>query len=531
MNGSMDGGAERAGVGDRPARRGWLERIERAGNALPDPMVLFAAGACLVFLASWVATRTGWECRFSDAQGNVLKAEQAKNLLSAEGFRWLFTNLVKIFMDFRPLGLVLAVSIGVAVAERSGLIAAALRSVLILVPRSLLTPATFLAGISSTLAADAGFIVLPPLAAAVYASVGRSPLLGIAAVTAGVAVGFGSNVFLTTQDVMLSGMTEPAARLLDPDYVVNAACNWYFKIASTVVLVLVGWLVAARYVEPRFVRRRQTSALPAPSALSPELSTRERGALLLALAVMLGTLAVFVLCWRSEWGFLYDPPPPPGERPATATWITAIVPLLLLLFLLPGLAYGLRTGTIRSSRDVARMMSEYLAVLATYVVLAFFASILVAAFERSNLGVMLAIAGGNGLRELELPRWALLLALILLSSSIDILVVSMSAKWAMLSTILVPMYMTLGISPELTQASYRIGDSITNPISPLNMYLFVVLSFLQQHDRKAGLGTLIALLAPYALAFAVAWIALLFLWIGLGWPLGPHGPLVYTPGR
>jgi aminobenzoyl-glutamate transport protein len=176
-------------------------------------------------------------------------------------------------------------------------------------------------------------------------------------------------------------------------------------------------------------------------------------------------------------------------------------------------------------------MSEYLALMASYVVLAFFASILVAAFERSNLGVMLAISGGNALRELALPRWALLVALILLSSSVDLFVVSMSAKWAMLATILVPMYMTLGISPELTQGAYRIGDSITNPISPLNMYLYIVLSFLQQHDRKAGLGTLIALLAPYALAFAVVWITLLLVWLALGWPLGPDGPLVYLVGR
>ncbi len=512
--------------GNGPGRRGWLERIERAGNALPDPMVLFSVGALLVFLASYWASTAGWECSFRDAEGKPLSTERATNLMSAEGVRWLATNLVDIFMRFRPLGLVLTVSIGAAVAERSGLVSAALRSILIYVPRSLLTPATFLAGISSTLAADAGFIVLPPLAAAVYASVGRSPLLGIAAVTAGVCMGFGSNAFLTPQDVMLAGMTEPAARLLDPGYVVNPACNWYFKIAATSMLVLVGWVVAARFVEPRFARRNAGpgAAAPAPEASLAQLTAIERRALVLALGAVLTLLALFVVCQRAPWGFLH------GETAGTPTWIASIVPLLLLLFLVPGIVYGTVVGTIRSSHDVARMMSAYLGVLATYVVLAFFASILVAAFERSNLGKMLAIAGGNALRELELPRWALLLALILLSSSIDVLVVSMSAKWAMLSTILVPMYMTLGISPELTQASYRIGDSITNPISPLNMYLFVVLAFLQRHEPKAGLGTLISLLLPYSLAFALSWTALLFLWLALGWPLGPDGPLSYTAG-
>ncbi len=510
------------------ARRstGWLGTIERIGNRLPDPITLFALGAFLVFVLSGVAARAGWVTTLAGADGSVLRSESARDLFSAEGLRWLTTNLTSLFVNFRPLGLVLTAAIGVAVAERSGFIAAALKAILAFVPRALLTPATFFAGIMSNLAVDAGFVVLPPLAAAVYKAAGRSPLLGIAAVVAGVAGGFNANLLLTSQDPTLSGMTEAAARLFDPAYAVDPACNWWFKIASTIVLTLTGWAVAVFYVERRF---RAPLAEPAAPAAAFALAPAERRGLVPGFAALLVVLGVFVACARIEGGSLHDPPPSAGA-PSTPTWIAAIVPLLLVLFLVPGLAYGISAGTIRSDRDVARMMGEFLGLLAGYVVLAFFASILVAAFERSNLGVMLAIEGGSFLKALDLPRWALLLAFIALTCCLDLFVVSMSAKWAMLATIFVPMFMTLGISPELTQATYRIGDSITNPVSPLNPYLVVVLAFLRQHEAKAGLGTLIALILPYALAFALVWPALLLVWIALGLPLGPDGPLTYVTG-
>ena len=220
---------------EAPRSNGWLERIERFGNRLPDPATLFAIGAALVFAASWLAARSNWVTELVGADGAVLRRESARNLASAEGLRWLATNLVSIFVGFKPLGLVLTASIGVAVAERSGFISATLKAILAFVPRALLTPATFLAGITSTLAVDAGFVVLPPLAAAVYKAAGRSPLLGIAAVIAGVAGGFNANLLLNSQDLTLSSMTEEAARLFDASYTVNPACNWWFKIASTIV--------------------------------------------------------------------------------------------------------------------------------------------------------------------------------------------------------------------------------------------------------------------------------------------------------
>jgi aminobenzoyl-glutamate transport protein len=505
---------------ERERLGGWLGRIERLGNALPDPITLFALGACLVFVGSWLAARAGWSCTLEDASG-ATRSESARNLLSAEGLRWLATGLVSIYVGFKPLGLVLCASIGVAVAEKSGFLAAVLRAALIYVPRMCLTPATVLVGVCSSLATDAGFVVLPPLAAAIFRSAGRPAALGIATVTAGVAGGFGANLFLTSLDPLLAGMTEQAAHLVDPGYSVSAACNWHFMAVSTVLLTLVGWFVAERVLAPRLSRSAGT-----PPAERSTLEARERRGLALALGALVLLLVAFLCSAVSEGGFLHDAAGP-GSQGGQPTWVQSIVALIVALFFFPGLVFGVATGSIRSDRDVARMLTEYFGLLANYVVLAFFAAILVAAFERSNLGILLAVEGADALARLALPRELLLAAFVLLSAGVNLLVISSSAKWALFATIFVPLFMRLGVSPELTQAAYRVGDSITNPISPLNMYLVIVLAFLRKHDEHSGLGTLISLLVPFSLAFALTWIPLLVGWSALGIPLGPGGSLVY----
>lgn len=516
-----------SGAAGAPRARGWLARIERLGNALPDPMTLFALGAAVVVLLSWYAERAGWSATILKADGSA-ELTSARSLLSRDGFAWLATNLVTNYISFPPLGLVLCASIGVAVAEKSGFLAALLRASLLHVPRRLIAPATVLVGVCSSLASDAGFVVLPPLAAAIYRSLGRPAALGIATVIAGVAGGFGANLFLTASDPALAGMTQQAARLLAPDYVVSATCNWSFMAGSTVLLTLVGWFVSERIVAPRLAQAGpERDVLAERTALSPA----ERRGLAAGLAVLAALLGVLVWCQVSPAGFLHDPAPVPGAKAATPVWIQAIVALVVLLFFVPGLAYGLAAGTIRSDRDVVRMLNEYFGLLANYVVLAFFAVLMVRTFERSNLGLLLAVRGGEWLAALELPRALLLTLFVLFIATVNCLVVSMSAKWTALATIFVPLFMRLGISPELTQAAYRVGDSLTNPISPLNMYLVIVLAFLRKHDEKSGLGTLIALLMPFALAFALTWIPFLLGWVALDLPLGPAGPLAYPSAR
>jgi aminobenzoyl-glutamate transport protein len=524
-----------------PERRGngnggLLNAIERIGNALPDPATLFLIGVIVVFAFSWLASGLGWQSVLLNADGERVLSAEPTNLVSADGFRWVIENLIEIFVQFRPLGLVLVAAIGIAVAEKSGLISAGLKMILFVVPRSLITPATFFAGVMSSMAVDAGYIVLPPLAAAIYKALGRSPLVGLAAVFGGVAAGFNANLFVTGLDPLLAGLTEEAARILDPGYNVNPACNWYFMIASTFLISLVGWGVSAWVVEPRLKNKPPEEGGPGGEGESMDLhlSGEEKRGLAWGGVAMVLTLGVIIANVIFPWGFLHDPEGSlgtgPDQRPF-ATWIGAIVPLLLLLFLFPGLAYGLAVGTIRSDRDVIKMMSEYMALLANYIVLAFFAAIFVAAFEHSGLGKMMAIEGGDLLRRAGLPTWALMIGFIIVVGFINMFVGSMSAKWAMLATVFVPMLMTIGISPEMTQVAYRIGDSTTNAISPLNPYVVVVLVFMQQYVKKAGIGTLIALMLPYAIAFLIAWTILLVAWIQFEIPIGIDAPLTWSPDR
>lgn len=520
-------------------QRGLLDRIERVGNALPDPMTLFVIGTLIVIALSWLVASTGYESRLQlPGEADPRFRAQAWNLASQDGLRWLLDNLITIFTSFAPLGLVLVAAIGISVAERSGLIAAGLKMILLVVPPALLTPATFFAGVMSSMAVDAGYIVLPPLAAAVYRAVGRSPLVGLAAVFAGVASGFNANLFITGLDPLLSGLTQSGAQILDPDRLVNPACNWYFMIASTVMVTAVGWAVTVFLVEPRLSAKTPAEGGPGTpegeQAVDLALTASDKRGLLWAVGAALLTLAVLFLSYLAPWGFLHDPEGTIGSGPGQQlfpTWTRNIVPLLVLLFIVPGMVFGVVVGTIRSDKDVVRMMSEYMGVLGNYIVLAFFAAIFVACFGKSELGRMLAIEGGIVLRDLGLPAWAMMIGFILLIAFLNLFIGSMSAKWAMLAPVFVPMLMAAGVAPELTQVAYRIGDSVTNSITPLNSYLIVVLAFMQQYAKKSGMGSLIALMLPYSLAMLLAWSLLLVVWIVLGIPLGIDGFLEYEmPG-
>ncbi len=541
-----------------------LDAIERIGNALPDPTTLFLIGALLVLVVSQVAASLDWtvertvsrEVRVEllDARGEPLvdpstgtvltravldeatgeirrelvrEPLRARSLLSADGIFWTLESMVGNFVSFPPLGVVLVGMLGIGLAERTGFIAALLKAVLLWVPRALLTPAVIFVGIMSSMGLDAGYVVLPPIAAALYKAVGRSPLVGLAAVFAGVSAGFSANLFITSLDPMLAGFTEAGAHLLDPSYRVAATANWWFMIASTLAITLVGWAVTARFVEPRFAGKPPDEGGMAP--LSPveraaqSLDESERRGLR-AGGVALGiALALFAAITWIPGAPLY------GADGALPRWVVAIVPLLFLSFLIPGLAYGFRTQTLRSDRDAARMMGETMASMGPYIVLAFFAAQFIAYFQHSGLGEMLAIAGGQALSRAGPPGPLLMVGFIGVVLVANLFIGSMSAKYAFFAPVFVPMFMQAGISPELTQAAYRVGDSVSNVITPLNPYVVFILVFMQRYVPKAGIGTIVALMLPYALVFAVAWSALLVVWILVGADLGPAGPLWYSP--
>jgi aminobenzoyl-glutamate transport protein len=554
------------GGGDSPRRglTGLLDGIERIGNALPDPATLFLLGAVAVLLLSQVAASLGWTVEKTvarevrevvrDATGEPIvdpvsqapltravldpatgrpKREQvsvpvrAVGLLTADGLYWALRSMVTNFTGFPPLGVVLVGMLGIGLAERSGFIGALLKAVLLAVPPALLTPTVFFVGVMSSMGLDAGYVVLPPVAAALYAAVGRSPLVGIAAVFAGVSAGFSANLFLTGLDPLLAEFSTASAQLLDPSYAVAATANWWFMIASTALLTATGWAVTAWWVEPRFRGKPPEQGGP-PSVSGDGLAPRplaqvEKRGLALAAGAAGVALAVFALATWIPGAPLH------GLDGPFPRWVRVIVPLIFLGFLLPGLVYGVVTGAIRSDKDAARLMGEIMAGMGPYIVLAFFAAQFIAYFAHSGLGEMLAIAGGQLLARAALPGALLMVGFVGVVVVANLFIGSMSAKYAFFAPVFIPMFMQVGISPELTQAAYRVGDSVSNVITPLNPYVVILLVFMRRHMPRAGIGTLVALMLPYTLVFAAVWTALLVLWMLAGVDLGPAGPLVYRP--
>ncbi|RKZ49222.1 MAG: AbgT family transporter [Gammaproteobacteria bacterium] len=489
-----------------------LNRIEETGNRLPDPATLFDIGTGIIMILSWLATTMSWQVH-SELTGTLI----TQNLLSSDGIWWLLSNMVNNFIKFPPLAIVLVGMLGIGLAERSGFLPALLRRSILLVPQSLLTPATIFLGIMSSMALDAGYVVLPPIAAALYIAAGRSPLTGIAAVFAGISAGFSANLLITALDPLLSGLTQTAAQILVADYQVAVTANWWFMLASTILLTLVGWAVTAWFVEPR-VGSDHDLVSDNEQVLNLEDSIEKKGLVhaLLATGIALIITALLITVPGAP---LY------GAGSHFSRWIEATVPLLFILFFVPGIVFGLSTGKIKNDKDVVKMLGDTIAHLAPYIVMAFFAAQFIECFKYTGLGKILAITGGQWLVAMQFDASMLLTGFILMAMSANLLIGSASAKYAFLAPVFVPMLMQVGFSPELTQVAYRIGDSLTNVITPMNPYMIIVLVELQRYRKNAGFGTLIALMLPYTVVFSIIWIAMLLIWMSTGFPLGPGGGL------
>jgi aminobenzoyl-glutamate transport protein len=494
---------------------GVLRWIERTGNRLPDPLVLFIAMAVLVPVISAVAAGTGWQ-KVHPVTGETIAAV---NLLSGEPLQRMFTGAVTNFTAFPPLGIVLVAMLGIGLAERVGFISACLRGFVSKVPEKLLSPAVVFAGVMANVAADAGYVVLIPLGAAIFASVGRHPLAGLCAAFAGVSGGFSANVIITALDPLLSGLTEAAAKLYQPDAVVLPTANYYFMIVSTFTIVGAGWWVTDRVVAPRLGVWKLDGVgddAPAPPA-------NERQALRVAMAA--GGIALLGVAFLviPEKGVLRDASG--GIKP----FYDSMIPLLAAVFVVPALVFGRMTRSLRSGSDVSRMMSESMAGMGGYIVLAFFAAQFIAYFQWSNMGLLIALSGADVLKSSGAGPIPLLLGLILLTALVNLFIGSASAKWGLMAPILVPLMMSLGFTPELAQAAFRIGDSSTNIITPLLPYFPVILAFARKYDKDLQLGTLISCMLPFSITFALVWSVQLIVWFLLGWPLGPGAGTV-LPG-
>ncbi|WP_293676668.1 AbgT family transporter [uncultured Phenylobacterium sp.] len=496
--------------------------VERLGNALPDPVFIFIWLIAALVVVSTLGETLDWQV-VNPVTGELLRAQ---SLASEGNVRKLFTEMARTYTGFAPLGLVLTIVLGAGVAERSGLMAALLQGSLARAPARLLIPATFLIGLLSTHAVDAAILVYVPLAAVAFAGAGRHPIVGLVAAFSGCGTGLAGNLAPGQYDVLILGITQTAARLIDPQWTMNPLGNWWFIVAVAVSFTLTAWVVIERVVVQRLgVWVDGIGARPEP--LTPE---QRRGLAAAGAATLVAVLCATALVLWPGYAPLYDGEAAPAQR--LSPLFQSLAALIAILFFVTGWAYGAAAGTIRSHRDVVEGMVRGLEPMLPYLVLVFFAAHFVAMIGWSNLGPILAVSGADVLRSMNAPPALMLPALATASAWLDFLIASGSAKWAAVSPAVVPMLMLLGISPEMSTAAYRIGDTVTNLISPLNPYVVLTLIYCRRWVAEFQLGALIALLLPLAMAFYVVGIALTVGWIVLDLPVGPGATVAYSlPAR
>ncbi|WP_105201022.1 MULTISPECIES: AbgT family transporter [unclassified Pseudoalteromonas] len=498
----------------------FLNTIERVGNKLPDPAMIFLFAMLLIWVLSWAFSGVTFDVIDPRTKAPIV----VNNLLTGQALAGFLASMVTTFTSFAPLGVVLVAMLGVGVAEHSGYINTGIKLMLKRTPKALLTPMVILVGIVSHTATDAGYVLVIPLAGVIFYAMGRHPLAGIAAAFAGVSGGFSANFIPSGIDPLLQSFTQSAAQIIDPSMEVNPLNNYYFTSLSSIFIVLVGWYITDKIIEPRLKSSEvdgNTDELPA----FDQATGKEKKAFLIATGVMLAGLALLAYVasldtspLRAKNGNLAD---------FSAPIMQSIVPLIFLLFWIPGAVYGFVAGTFKSSKDMIMAMTKSMEGMAYYIVMAFFCALFIAAFAQSNLGALLAIEGAAVLKSMSLPSGVTIVGIIFLTAFVNLFVGSSSAKWALLGPIFVPMLMQLNISPDLTQAAYRVGDSSSNIITPLMPYFPLVVVYCQKYVKNTGIGTLIAMMLPYSIAFLVGWSLFLLAYWGLGIPLGIQASYTY----
>jgi aminobenzoyl-glutamate transport protein len=506
-------------TGDKPNSRIYkiLDRIERIGNAIPHPATLFVVLSIIVLVGSAIASYAGISVKHPGTGETIT----AVNLLTVSGLHRILGSLVTNFTGFAPLGVVLVAILGLSVAEGSGLISAALRLLVLSAPKKLLTVVIVFAGVLSHIASDVGYVLLIPLGAMIFLAVGRHPLVGLAAAFAGVSGGFSANLLLGPTDALLAGLTQEAARIVDAGYAVTPAANYYFMAASALLVTVLGTWITEAVVAPRLGEYKGDAQPEKLDALSPD----ERRGMWFTLVALV--LFVGVILWGTvpANGFLRDPKTGDLLR---SPFITGIISVIFFGGALLGLAYGIGARTIKSDADVMKSMEKAMSTMSVYLVLAFFAAQFVAFFNWTNLGVITAVNGAELLRNSGIGGVPLIITFVVVTVLLDLFIGSASAKWAVMAPVFVPMLMLLGYSPELTQAAYRIGDSVCNIITPLMSYFPLIVAFAQRYDPKAGIGTIMAMMMPYSIAFFLGWTAFLIIWFLFGLPLGPGAGIYYN---
>jgi aminobenzoyl-glutamate transport protein len=496
-----------------------LDFIEKSGNLLPDPAMMFFF--CLVIV--WILSAIFSNISFTEIDPRTGTPLLVNNLLEGKNLAKFLSQMVSIFVNFVPLGVVLVAILGVGVAENSGFVSTGLKLLLRITPKKLLTPMLIVLSIASHSAIDAGYIVMVPLGAVIFYAAGRHPLAGMATAIAGVAGGFSANFIPSALDAMLQGFTQTSAQIIDPEKTVNILSNYYFTAASTILIVAIGWFLTDKVVEPRLSKIKLNEEIESDGIDTIEPKQKKAFYFAAGSVIILLVGLVFALM--------------PGDSPLrdaqgqitsfTAPIMQSIVPIIFILFVVPGVIYGYMVGKFKKTKDVVEAMTKSMEGMAYYVVISFFAALFIDAFGKSNLGALLALKGATVLKELAVPGVVTVVSIVFLTAFINMFVGSASAKWALLSPIFVPMLMQLGLSPELTQAAYRVGDSSTNIITPLNPYLPLFVVFAKRYVKGTGIGTIISMMFPYSIAFLVLWTLFLILFWMVGIPLGIEASYVY----
>ncbi|HEY0938624.1 MAG TPA: AbgT family transporter [Steroidobacter sp.] len=496
----------------------FLDVVERVGNKVPHPVIIFVILIGVVMLLSHLFYMLGASATYQSIDAETGDVEQvttqAQSLLTGDGLRFMFEGVVQNFMDFNAVGVIIVAMLGVGVAEESGLIKALIHKLVNVAPRAAMTYILVFIGILSSIAADAGYLVLIPLAAAAFLSLGRHPLAGLAASFAGVAAVFTVNILIKPLDGILTGITNDAIHLLNPGLSIDLTANFWFSVASVVLLTLAVAFITERVVEPRLGTYAGGEPAVTRSAMSPEES---RGLRFSGYA-LLAVLAVFAL--------LSLPPGAPLRNEETGALIgdspfmNGLIVFIMILFLAAGWAYGKGAGTMNSTVDVVNAMEKAIRGLAGLLFLLFVISQFLAFFNYSNMATLAAVNLGDMLENAGLGPLTLLIGFVVVVALLDLIMTGAIPKWAIFAPVFVPLLMRLNVEPEAVLAAYRVADGPFNAISPLNAYFALIVSFAQKYDAKAGVGTVIALMLPYVIVVLVLWIALLAAWHLLGIPWG-----------
>ncbi len=528
-----------------------LDWIERIGNKLPEPFTLFLG---LFIITGLVSTAMA----VADVTVAIPGGDETiaiKGLFTGEGLSWLTTTMGDNYIGFPPLATVLPILLAVGVAEKSGMLAAAVRIAFGKSPKWLLPYAVGFVGVVGSIMADSAFVIIPPLAALVFKAAGRHPMAGLIGGFAATGAGYSTSIVPTSLDALFAGITTSVMETLpNTDYTaVNPVSNYYFNIASSIVLAVIAGFIIDRLIEPNMVRKgvpreyanasasglaREYQAPDSPygdasaksdastepsgegesteikAALEPE---EKRGLIwsLVAALLLTAVILVSVLIPNSPWrnddgGFLPESP-----------LLSSIVFIVFAYFMLMGVVYGFVVRTVRSMNDLVRMMSQSIIDMMSFLILAFILGQFIALFNWTGIGSWIAVAGASGLEAIGLTGFAAVLGFMLLASLLNLFIISGSSMWTLMAAVFVPLFSLLGYEPAFIQAGFRVGDSATQVITPLNPYMIVLLGLVRRYEPNAGLGTVISRMFPFVVPFWLAWAVLLGIWFAFDLPLGP----------